>query len=216
VVAPESRTTLGAYFLLCGIAEVIFLPGIHAAVSAFAASAETADFAVFVSLMAFTACASVYASTGAKNALVMSPRMQLWTGLVLLLVLLLSAATITTLDPWKISLWFGYGPNIAVIAACAIPVVIALLHTDSRIVHVSMAVLTYGAVLFFYLPSILQPPWGLLDVGHSRYVLNEMLAPQSGGYPLVNFTAQYTSLFGLRLQSLLFKSRGTVDQAVWF
>ena len=38
VLAPESRTTLGAYFLLCGIAEVIFLPGIHAVVSAYAAS----------------------------------------------------------------------------------------------------------------------------------------------------------------------------------
>src|SRR4030095_9219913 len=125
-----------------------------------------------------------------------------------------SAATITTLDPWKISLWFGYGPTIAVIAVCAIPVVIALLHTDSRFVHVSMAALTYGAVLFFYLPSILQPPWGLIDVGHSRYVLNEMLAPQSGGYPLVNFTAQYTSVLGYAF-NLLFLSRGTVDQAVW-
>jgi hypothetical protein len=201
--------------------EAILLPGVHAVVSAYSYE-ETADVSVFYALMAFTTCALVYANAGAKSAdAILDTRARFWTGLVLLSILLLSAATITTLDldngerHWTISLWFGYGPRITLIAVCAIPVVIALLRTDNRIVHVSLAALTYGAVLFFYLPSILQPPWGVVDMSHSPYVLNEVLAPQSGGYPLVNFTAQYTSLLGYAF-NLLFNSRGTVDQGVWF
>jgi hypothetical protein len=215
VVAPESRTTLGAYFLLCGIAEVIFLPGIHAVVSAFAASAETADFAVFVSLMAFTACALLYAGAGAKNVPLMSRKTQFWTGLVLLLVLLLSAATVTTLHPWEDVFWFGYGEKIAIIAVFALPLVNVLLDTNRRIVHVLLALITYAGALCFYVPSIVQPPWGLIDADHASYVLNEVLAPQAGGYSLVNFTAQYTSALGY-VFALLFGWHGTMDHAVWF
>jgi hypothetical protein len=50
---------------------------------------------------------------------------------------------------------------------------------------------------------------------HSIYVMNELLAPQAGGYPLVNFSAQYTSILGY-IFNILFASSGTLDQSVWF
>ena len=57
---------------------------------------------------------------------------------------------------------------------------------------------TFSILIFcgFYLPSVLQLPSGLSSRPNAIYVLNEILAPVAGTFPLSSSIPQYTSLLG--------------------
>ncbi|GEM_PF-2263926 len=216
MIANAFKAKLSALFLLGGLAQAILLPTIHAIMRKSAMSAEAADSSVFIALLIFTGGLLIYASLGARKIEeVLNTQTQFWTGQIFLLILLFSAAVITVLPGSEGYYWFGYGQTIAIISLFLVPILIALFYKNSYKLDYILSVLTYSLTLLVYLPSILQPPWGVIDWGHSLYVVNELLAPQSGSYPIVNFTAQYTSILGY-VFDLLFRSRGTIDQAVWF
>lgn len=211
-----SKTKLSALFLLGGLVEAILLPTIHEIMSKSGFSAEAADISVFIVLLIFTGSLLIYASIGARSIeKVLNMQTQFWTGQLFILILLFSASIITVLPGNEGRYWFGYGQKIIIISLFLIPILLTLFFTISPKLDLLLSILTYSLTLIFYLPSILQPPWGVIDWGHSLYVVNELLAPQSGSYPLINFAAQYTSILGY-VFDLLFRARGTIDQAIWF
>jgi len=114
-------------------------------------------------------------------------------------------------DHW----WFGYSIKLAIVAMFATPLLLSLFLHNNHKLNLALAVFTYIIAILIYLPSILRPPWGVIDRGHSIYVINEIVGPSTGNYPLVNFTAQYTSLLGY-VFDFLFQHLGTIDQAIWF
>jgi len=210
------KSKLLPLFLLGGLTEAILLPSIHEIVSKSGLSAEAADISVLFVLLIYTGALLLYASTGAKNIeTILSKQSQFWTGQLFFLILLFSASIITVFPGYEGQYWFGYGQKIVIISLILTPLLIALNYKNNARLDSILSIITYSLTLLFYIPSIFQPPWGVIDFGHSLYVVNELLAPQSGNYPLVNFSAQYTSLLGY-VFNLLFSSHGTVDQAFWF
>ena len=219
VASADAGQTLGTYLLLSGLAVSLLLPILHVLVSDRATSAETADSSVYLGLLVLTAVAMLYGVFlhGRASSRIADPLSSRWgrvlAGLVLLGILVAATATVTVLWEVRHRFWFGYGALIAALALLLLPLPLALLSTGNRDVHRLLAVATYVGLAVFYLPSIVQPPWGLIDSWHSMFVLNETLSPQSGGYPLVNFNAQYTSLLGYVYNLLV---AGTLNQAIWF
>ena len=216
MINNASKRKLPALFLLSGLSESILLPTIHEIISKFGLSAEAADISVLIVLMIFTGGFVLFASIGApyiEKAL--NSQTRFWSGQLFFLILLFSASIVTVLSGAETVYWFGYGQKIIIISVFLIPLLITLFYRISPKLDLLLSVLIYSFILLFYLPSILQPPWGVIDWGHSLYVVNEILAPQSGSYPLINFSAQYTSILGY-VFDLLFRSRGNIDQAIWF
>ena len=55
-------------------------------------------------------------------------------------------------------------------------------------------------VVGIYLPSFIQPPWGIINIGDATHqVLEEISGPLVGHFPGVNFVATYTTLLGVPL-----------------
>ena len=98
--------------------------------------------------------------------------------------------------------WFGFGTQVLLFVVALVPALYLLLeHPDQRLIrYIGLA--SIAVVLVVYLPSIIQPMWGVIDPGHSSYVFNELLAPTQGHFPLGQQVPQYTSLFGLPLAPL--------------
>ena len=117
-------------------------------------------------------------------------------------VLFSSTAAVNYFSNLKGVLWFGFGTNVALLTVVFV-VIVHKTFTSSD--HSPIAVPTEIAYVFWiifvviYLPSVLQFTNGLIDLGHSRYVLNEMAAPSAGMIPLSSFTSQYSSLMGYPL-----------------
>lgn len=96
--------------------------------------------------------------------------------------------------------WWGFGDEIALISI-AIAALLLALGAD-RITQTSkpfLAIIGVAIVLVWYVPLIIQPPWGVFDSYHTRYVVNEVLAPLSGNFALGSFASLYTTLLGLPL-----------------
>jgi hypothetical protein len=113
-----------------------------------------------------------------------------------------STAAVRYFEELKGDLWFGFGANVALLTV----VVVVLVHrTLTSGNNSSIAIPTEITFIFWiifatvYLPSFLQFTYGLIDLPHSRYVLNEMAAPSAGIIPLSDFTSQYSSLMGYPL-----------------
>ena len=110
--------------------------------------------------------------------------------------------SVTYWDSFKGELWFGYGLGFAM--TCAIGAVLLVSITGRSIQHqwfgkrtlkwISVATGIFG--LCMYLPSVIQPTTGIIDLSHSRYLLNETLAQVAGVTPLGDFSPHYTSLLG--------------------
>jgi hypothetical protein len=48
-----------------------------------------------------------------------------------------------------------------------------------------------------YVPDLIQPIWGLHDIYHASFNLNEILGPITGRFPLVDFLSMYSNFFEL-------------------
>jgi len=73
-----------------------------------------------------------------------------------------------------------------------------LTKSESKIKYVkSTLVIT---VMGIYLPSLIQPPWGIINIGDATHqVLEEISGPLVGHFPGINFVATYTTLLGVPL-----------------
>lgn len=99
--------------------------------------------------------------------------------------------------------WWGFGDYVA-LAAIAITVIIFAIGPVQfmRRTRAFSGLLSLAVVAVWYLPVAVQPPWGVLDLFHSRYVVNEVLGPLSGHFSLGDFAANYTHVLGLPLLAL--------------
>jgi hypothetical protein len=104
--------------------------------------------------------------------------------------------------------WFGFGVPVCLATLALIPLTSRFVHAPHpgfvRYLSAIAAVIT----TVWYLPTLIQPSWGLIDSYHSGYVINDILAPAAGKLPLSGFVHQYTSLMGLPVLPLL-KLAGT-------
>lgn len=117
-------------------------------------------------------------------------------------VFVFALGSVTYWDSFKGELWFGYGLGFAMI--CAIGAVLLASIAGKSGQHqrfgkqtlkwISIATGIFG--LCMYLPSVIQPTTGIIDLSHSRYLLNETLAQVAGVTPLGDFSPHYTSLLG--------------------
>ena len=117
--------------------------------------------------------------------------------------LFLGTAWVEPLDGVPVgTYWMGFGTSVLLLAIFLVPALyVTLRHPDARAIRFfALASGAFAAVV--YLPSVLQPIWGVIDSGHSGYLFNELLAPTQGHFPLGDQIPQYTSLFGLPLALL--------------
>jgi hypothetical protein len=119
-------------------------------------------------------------------------------------------------------LWFGWGDKLALVLLF-IGVVCVFLITSKL-----LPMVTYGglnsyslnfvaAIVFaiYYLPSFIQPFNGLIELHHSKYILNDLLIQASGKWPYNEVMPQYVGLLGLPLKLITFISPSfTVNSAL--
>ena len=119
-------------------------------------------------------------------------------------------------------LWFGWGDKLALVLLF-IGVVCIFLITSKL-----LPMVTYGglnsyslnfvaAIVFaiYYLPSFIQPFNGLIELHHSKYILNDLLIQASGKWPYNEVMPQYVGLLGLPLKLITFISPSfTVNSAL--
>ena len=125
-----------------------------------------------------------------------------WTSVATIVLFTFSLGSITYWDSFKGELWFGYGLGFALICLIAAGISMAILNGSRSFSQsfsqnhrlVSICAGTFG--LCMYLPSVIQPTTGIIDLSHSRYLLNETLAQVAGVTPLGDFSPHYTSLLG--------------------
>ena len=102
----------------------------------------------------------------------------------------------------QIGWWHGFGPGVALGTAILIPV-LAALNFPAAVPAIRLLVLAGIIVtLVWYLPVMINPPWSA-DMHHADPVLNDVLAPYVGKFPLADQIPQYTSLLGFPLSVLL-------------
>ncbi len=100
------------------------------------------------------------------------------------------------------SSWPGFRQGIVL---GMVPVVLAGAYVLSRLGPVGTRVMRWvagiaaGALAVAYLPMLVHVPNGVTDRYHSQFILDELLAPSVGAYPLGNYIPQYTTLFGYPL-----------------
>ncbi len=109
-------------------------------------------------------------------------------------------------------LWFGWGDKFALIMLAVSLLLTYLVSTQLKKFveldksHVT-SLLDIGAyiVLFcYYLPSAIQPFKGIIDLYHSRYVLNDFLIMASGAMPYSEIAPQYSGFLSWPLKVLSF------------
>ena len=119
-------------------------------------------------------------------------------------------------------LWFGWGDKLPLVLLF-IGVVCVFLITSKL-----LPMVTYGglnsyslnfvaAIVFaiYYLPSFIQPFNGLIELHHSKYILNDLLIQASGKWPYNEVMPQYVGLLGLPLKLITFISPSfTVNSAL--
>lgn len=123
-----------------------------------------------------------------------------WISILTASLFAMSLGSITYWESLKGELWFGYGLGFSLLCLAVAIATIALGRVHfSRPSSQVLRTLSFGIGVFgllLYLPSIIQPPMGIIDLSHSRYILNETLAQVTGVTPLGDFVSQYTSLLG--------------------
>ncbi len=113
-----------------------------------------------------------------------------------------STAAVLYFEKLKGVLWFGFGANVALLTVVFVVIVHRTFTSNDPSQIAIPTEISYIFWIIFatvYLPSFLQFTNGLIDLPHSRYVLNEMAAPSAGMVPLSDFTSQYSSLMGYPL-----------------
>jgi hypothetical protein len=118
-------------------------------------------------------------------------------------VFVFALGSVTYWDSFKGELWFGYGLGFALICAIGAVLLASIAGTSGQrqwfgkrtLKWISITTGIFG--LCMYLPSVIQPTTGIIDLSHSRYLLNETLAQVAGVTPLGDFSPHYTSLHHL-------------------
>jgi len=104
--------------------------------------------------------------------------------------------------------WYGFGLRQGFVAMA---LVFAVYHLQSRASQKrflkgrslkSVLYLIMVLQVIWYLPLLISPVWGLMDGVHSTYAMNDLVAPANGSIPLIDYAAQYSSLFGFPIQPL--------------
>ena len=119
-------------------------------------------------------------------------------------------------------LWFGWGDKLALVLLF-MGIVGAFLFTSKLLPISAKDVLNSyplnvaASIVFalYYLPSFIQPFNGLIELHHSRYILNDLLIQASGKWPYNEVMPQYVGLLGLPLKLITFISPSfTVNSAL--
>ena len=110
------------------------------------------------------------------------------------------------------NLWYGWGDKFAMLIAIG-GVLSTYLFTKyqnyynplvSRDLKSILDVGVFSILIIYYLPSIIQPFSGIIDLFHSTIFLNEILIFSSGKMPYVDVAVQYSSLLGMPLKFISF------------
>ena len=130
-----------------------------------------------------------------------------------------------TFDTYRDVFWYGWGDRFALELLTLGLIATVLISLRGKVMAASIEIglpqaLNLGAavVLFcFYLPSIIQPFNGIIDIFHSRYILNDLLISASDRLPYSEITPQYVGLLGWPLKLLTnFNSDIVVNSAlIW-
>lgn len=173
-------------------------PAYDVALQSLPIAPETADKFVWLCSLVCGAVLLATARHGGGSRLLARPPKSVVLLLAGLTGLFLGVAWIEPLDG-RVGLWMGFGTNVLLLAIALVPALyLALHHPDARIVRfLALASVAFASVV--YLPSVLQPIWGVINSFHSGYIFNELLAPTQGHFLLGTQIPQYTSLFGLPL-----------------
>ena len=119
-------------------------------------------------------------------------------------------------------LWFGWGDKLALVLLF-MGIVGAFLFTSKLLPISAKDVLNSyplnvaASIVFalYYLPSFIQPFNGLIELHHSRYILNDLLIQASGKWPYNEVMPQYVGFLGLPLKLITFISPSfTVSSAL--
>jgi hypothetical protein len=98
-------------------------------------------------------------------------------------------------------LWYGFGRR--VLGLSIVVFAIWWLLSSSQFLKAGRRPYLVVAVLVglsLYLPSFIQPPWGVINLGDaSHQVMEEVSGPLVGHFPGINFVSTYTTLLGLPL-----------------
>ena len=96
--------------------------------------------------------------------------------------------------------WWGFGSTVALVSIALVVFGIGVgLPRLFRRTKPLLGAFSWAIIAVWFVPLVIQPPWGVYDNYHSRYVINEVLAPLSGNFALGTFTSQYTTLLGIPL-----------------
>jgi hypothetical protein len=110
-------------------------------------------------------------------------------------------------------LWYGWGDKLALVLL--IGGIVCLFFFTSMpspiFTHVAFDSRSLNAVAgaifaVYYLPSFIQPFNGIIELHHSKYVLNDLLIQASGKWPYNEVMPQYVGLLGLPLKLINFIS----------
>ena len=105
--------------------------------------------------------------------------------------------------------WLGFGPTVALGTALLIPVLIFIGRPTFTLLTRYLAFLGIIIATVWYLPVLLNPPWSF-DAHHANPVLNDVLGPFVGKFPLADQITQYTSLLGYPLVPVLALAESTL------
>ena len=104
-------------------------------------------------------------------------------------------------------LWQGFGLQIVLLAAVitlAMLLRIPSLNFEFTNDHVKLkrviSVTGLSTIVALYVPSFIQPAWGIINMGDATHqVLEEISGPLVGNFPGVNAVSTYTTLLGIPL-----------------
>ena len=113
---------------------------------------------------------------------------------------------------YKGRLWYGWGDKFALLLLTMGVFGSLLVSVREHIFKVLSNLdlrpaINIGALIIvgvFYLPSFIQPTNGIIDVHHSRYILNDLLIPASGSMPFADVMPQYVGVLGWPIKFLSF------------
>lgn len=205
----ESRLTIHVVLFLLA---ALILPVVKMLVAPRVVMAEDADRAVFLALMLLSIAGFAYYAWAPYKHRVPTPLLLLTS-----LVTLAACAIQSTFPDMPFSaLWSGFGTQIATVAlllACAGSLIPAQRLDKLRDARVTAVVL--GLASSAYIPSMVQLGNSIMEPYHTSYVVNELLGPALGSFPLQNFTSQYSNLLPYVFW-LLSGGSQSVDAAVVF
>ncbi len=98
-------------------------------------------------------------------------------------------------------LWLGFGPIVLLFTLLISGFIFKIIEWKSlRKVWKIFLSFLFTANLILVIPSFWQSSKTVIDADHSEYVINEMIAPLTGHWPYSNFIPQYQTFYGFFLK----------------